>query len=212
MAKNIFIASTRPHTGKGIICLGLINALRGIVSSVGYFKPIGQKYVKNDKYDIESILIKNIFNIEDELEHINPISIEELNQYISNNANEALFQKIHKAYKKIDKEIIENVINERIKGGLDIRDIDRGINLTIKPKNKPQKQAGRENENLHLNDFRVKLIESQIEKIEQRIAKLEKGREEKDYLLVELIKLLKDSFEKRAGTLHKIFEARKSRL
>ena len=63
MAKNIFLASTRTHTGKSVICLGLINALRGIVTNVGYFKPIGQKYRINERYDKEAVMMKEIFNI-----------------------------------------------------------------------------------------------------------------------------------------------------
>ena len=58
MAKKIYLASTGPKSGKSIICLGLFNALRGMVANVGYFKPIGQKYRKNENHDKESIMIK----------------------------------------------------------------------------------------------------------------------------------------------------------
>ncbi|ODS33975.1 MAG: putative phosphotransacetylase protein [Candidatus Scalindua rubra] len=104
MAKNIFLASTSPKSGKGVICLGLINALRGIVTNVGYFKPIGQKYRKNEDYDKVSIMIKEIFGIEDELKHINPVTIKELNHYITNNDHETFFQKVRESYKKVEKD------------------------------------------------------------------------------------------------------------
>ena len=108
MAKNIFIASTRPDTGKSVVCLGLINALRGIVSNVGYFKPIGQRYKKNETYDKEAIMIKNLFNIEDDIKDINPLSIKELNGFIVNNEIDVFFQKLQQSYKKIeiDKDVI----------------------------------------------------------------------------------------------------------
>ena len=104
MAKNIFLASTGPKSGKSVICLGLINVLRGIVTNVGYFKPIGQKYGKNEDYDKEAIMIKETFGIEDELKHLNPVSINELNHYITNNDKETFFRKIQKSYKKVEKD------------------------------------------------------------------------------------------------------------
>jgi phosphate acetyltransferase len=104
MAKNIFLASTGPKSGKNVICLGLINVLRGIVTNVGYFKPIGQKYRKNEDYDKEAIMIKETFGIEDELKYINPVSINELNHYITNNDKETFFQKVQKSYNKVEKD------------------------------------------------------------------------------------------------------------
>jgi len=104
MAKNIYLASTSPKSGKGVICIGLISALRGMVTNVGYFKPIGQKYRKNEDYDKVSIMIKEILGIEDELKHINPVSIKKLNHYIANNDEEAFFQKVQKSFREIEKD------------------------------------------------------------------------------------------------------------
>ena len=104
MAKNIYLASTSPKSGKGVICIGLISALRGMVTSVGYFKPIGQKYGKNEDYDKVSIMIKETLGIEDELKHINPVSIKELNHYITNNNEETFFQKVQESFRKIEKD------------------------------------------------------------------------------------------------------------
>jgi phosphate acetyltransferase len=64
MAKNIYLASTSPKSGKGVICMGLISALRGMVTNVGYFKPIGQKYRKDEDCDKVSIMIKETLGIE----------------------------------------------------------------------------------------------------------------------------------------------------
>ncbi|MHC4138847.1 MAG: phosphate acetyltransferase, partial [Planctomycetota bacterium] len=104
MAKNIYLASTGPKSGKGIICLGLINAFRGMVTNVGYFKPIGQKYRKNEDHDKESIMIKEIYGIEDKLQHINPVSIKELNNYITSNDQETFFHKVRESYRKVEKD------------------------------------------------------------------------------------------------------------
>ena len=104
MAKNIYLASTGPKSGKSIICLGLINAFRGMVTNVGYFKPIGQKYRKNEDHDKESIMIKEIYGIEDKLQHMNPVSIKELNHYITSNDQETFFHKVRESYRKVEKD------------------------------------------------------------------------------------------------------------
>ena len=104
MAKNIYLASTSPKSGKGVICIGLISALRGMVTNVGYFKPIGQKYRENEDYDKVSIMIKETFGLEDGLKQINPVSIKELNHYIANNDEEAFFQRVQKSFSKIEKD------------------------------------------------------------------------------------------------------------
>ncbi len=102
MAKKIYLASTSPKSGKSIICLGLVNAFRGMVTNVGYFKPIGQKYRKNEVYDKMAIMIKETFDISDELKYINPVSIKELNHYILSNNLETFFQKTRKSFEKIE--------------------------------------------------------------------------------------------------------------
>ena len=104
MAKNIYLASTGPKSGKSIICLGLINTFRGMVTNVGYFKPIGQKYRANEIHDKESIMIKEIYDIEDELKHINPVSTTELNHYITNNDQDTFFHKVQESYEKVEKD------------------------------------------------------------------------------------------------------------
>ncbi len=102
MAKKIYLASTSPKSGKSIICLGLVDAFRGMVTNVGYYKPIGQKYRKNEVYDKISIMIKETFDISDELKYINPVSIKELNHYILCNDLETFFQKTRKSFEKIE--------------------------------------------------------------------------------------------------------------
>ncbi len=104
MAKNIYLASTSPKSGKGVICMGLISALRGMVTNVGYFKPIGQKYRKDEDCDKVSIMIKETLGIEDELKQLNPVSIKELNHYIANNDEENFFRKVQKSFRKIEKD------------------------------------------------------------------------------------------------------------
>ncbi|MDY6969373.1 MAG: phosphate acetyltransferase [Spirochaetota bacterium] len=104
MSKNIYLASSQKGSGKSVVGLGLMNSLRGVVTNVGYFKPVGEKYNNKDKFDKESFMIKEIFNIDDELKYINPISIKELNNFISDEENELFFQNIRESYAQIEKD------------------------------------------------------------------------------------------------------------
>ncbi len=49
MTKSIFIATAEPFTGKSIIALGLVNLLLGKAQKVGYFKPIINPEVEDEK-------------------------------------------------------------------------------------------------------------------------------------------------------------------
>lgn len=104
MSKNIYIASISPNTGKSVICLGLMAAFRGIVERVGYFKPIGTKYKKNQSNDKEVIMIQDTFNIETNIKDLNPLSIKEAANYIAKNEKEQLVKIIQKTFVKIEKE------------------------------------------------------------------------------------------------------------
>jgi phosphate acetyltransferase len=104
MSKNIYIASTSPNTGKSVICLGLINAFRGIVGKVGYFKPIGNKYKKNESNDKEVLMIRETFNFDKDLKDMNPLSQEEALSYIANNDKESFVKVIQEAFLKIEED------------------------------------------------------------------------------------------------------------
>jgi hypothetical protein len=60
--KRIFVAATRMNEGKTTVCLGLFAALRSISPSVGYIKPIGQRFVEvqGSKIDEYSLLLDSI--------------------------------------------------------------------------------------------------------------------------------------------------------
>lgn len=108
MVKNIFIASTSPNTGKSVICLGLINAFRGLVSNVGYFKPIGKNYDKEKKYSRGSLLMKEVFKLDDNLDDINPFSVIDLINHHANEEQDMFIEEVRKSYRKIakDKDIV----------------------------------------------------------------------------------------------------------
>ncbi len=103
MAKNIFIAATEPRSGKSLVALGLINAIQGIVPSVGYMKPIGQRYRYRSEVDEDAVLIKGVFWLEDDIGDINPARMSDVQT-----DRESLFDTIFDAYARIsaDKDVV----------------------------------------------------------------------------------------------------------
>ena len=98
MEKKIFIASTEQRSGKSLITIGLINALQGIVPSVGYMKPIGQRYRSMRHVDEDAVLTKEIFGLTDALTDINPTSMADADE-----DKDELFEKIFDACKRLAK-------------------------------------------------------------------------------------------------------------
>jgi phosphate acetyltransferase len=96
--KKIFIASTERYSGKSLVAIGLINTLRGIVPEVGYMKPICQKCHPGSIIDEDAVLIKSTFNLGDDLNDINPLSMNEVQRN-----RDTLFEKIFDAYNHLSK-------------------------------------------------------------------------------------------------------------
>jgi len=98
MEKKIFIAATEQRSGKSLITIGLISALQGIVPTVGYMKPIGQRYRPDDPVDEDAALVRGIFDLQDPLADINPLSMADAKQ-----DKDALFEKVFDAYGRLAK-------------------------------------------------------------------------------------------------------------
>jgi phosphate acetyltransferase len=96
MERKIFIASTERRSGKSVITIGLMSALQGIIPSVGYMKPIAQRYSEGGKFDDDALLVRDIFDLKDPLESINPSTMLEAQE-----DKDRLFEKVFDAYKTI---------------------------------------------------------------------------------------------------------------
>jgi len=83
--------------------LGLINAIQGIVPSVGYMKPIGQRYRRKGEVDEDAVLIKAVYWLEDDIKDINPVRMSNVQA-----ESESLFDSIFDAYNRIsaDKDVV----------------------------------------------------------------------------------------------------------
>ncbi|MHB9036129.1 MAG: phosphotransacetylase family protein [Armatimonadota bacterium] len=74
---NLYVGATRQNDGKTITCMGLISALKKRLTSVGYIKPVGQRYVEvgGHKVDEDALLIKNVYDLEGNVEDMSPVAI-----------------------------------------------------------------------------------------------------------------------------------------
>lgn len=105
--------------------------------------------------------------------------------------------------KTIDKKIIETVVKEREEGGLfvDIRSNDSSSVQELSQSNVDSVDI--------LSQFkeimrRIQLIENSMDMMDQRILFMDKNRDKRDTVVIELFKMLKDSFESRINTLKRL--------
>jgi dethiobiotin synthase len=105
MPKKIFIAATRQNDGKTTFSLGLMAMLKERFNNIGFIKPIGQRYLVEQGYNIDedSYLIEEIFGIKSNLKDMSPIAIEKgfTQRYIENPDRRPLEKKIKDSFRKI---------------------------------------------------------------------------------------------------------------
>lgn len=76
--RRVFVAATRMNDGKTTTCLGLFAALQTAYKSVGFIKPIGQRFieVQGHKIDEDSFLLDSIFNVQVPIEAMSPVAVD----------------------------------------------------------------------------------------------------------------------------------------
>ncbi len=110
--KKIFLAATRQNDGKTAICLGMMLSLMRAKKNTGFIKPVGQKYilVDGDKVDKDTVLMKKVCGLKENLRDMNPVAVEEgfTRTYLDSPHPERLRREIIDAYGKIsaDKDIV----------------------------------------------------------------------------------------------------------
>lgn len=74
---SIYIAGTGQHSGKTLVSLGLVAALRERGMEVRYMKPVGQRAVRvgDIQVDEDVVLIKSVYDMPCEPQDANPITI-----------------------------------------------------------------------------------------------------------------------------------------
>lgn len=109
---RLYVGATRQNDGKTITCLGLISTLRKKITSVGYIKPVGQRYVEinGHKIDEDALLVKQVFDLKGDVQDMSPIAIPRhfTESYIDNPNRSDLIDRATTAFSRIaeDNEIV----------------------------------------------------------------------------------------------------------
>ena len=115
--RKLFIAATSQNDGKTTCSLGLVGGFSHLAQSVGFIKPVGQRYLTIDgqRIDEDSVLLQRVWGLRCPLKDMSPIAIERnfTRQYLDNPAGiypkleEAIHSSIEIASKDNDLLIIE---------------------------------------------------------------------------------------------------------
>lgn len=107
MQKRIFIAATMRNDGKTTISLGLIKAFKKRFKSVGFIKPMGQRYVFEHGYkvDEDSVLIEKVCNMKCSIKDMSPVAIDKgfTENYIKRGDRRKLVNSIISSFERISK-------------------------------------------------------------------------------------------------------------
>lgn len=105
MQKKIFIAATQQNDGKTTVALGLIHALKKRFKSVGFIKPVGQRYVidRGHKVDEDSVLVEKVCGMKCPVKDMSPIAIEKgfTEKYIKRGDHKQLVDAIISSFKRV---------------------------------------------------------------------------------------------------------------
>ncbi len=79
-ARRIYVAATSQNDGKTSLCLGLMSGLRTLPHTVGFIKPVGQRYVVvgEDQVDEDAVLIQRVCGdagVHVALKDMNPVAV-----------------------------------------------------------------------------------------------------------------------------------------
>ncbi len=99
---RIFVAATEQNVGKTTTSLGLYGALRHRFRSIGFIKPVGQRFidVEGKRIDEDSVLIRDTFHTQVPIEDMSPIAVEPdfTRRYIETANNDMLVRRIRNSF------------------------------------------------------------------------------------------------------------------
>jgi hypothetical protein len=77
VAQRVFLAATGQNRGKTTTSLGLLAAIRERGRSVGFVKPVGQRYlvVEGTRADEDAVLMSEVFDLPDALNDMSPVTL-----------------------------------------------------------------------------------------------------------------------------------------
>ena len=110
--RRIFISATGQNDGKTVVSLGLIYAFKERFKSVGFIKPVGQRYLikRGEKVDEDSVLIEKACGIKCAIKDMSPVAIEKgfTKRYILEGGKKELAQRIKASFRAVaqDKDLV----------------------------------------------------------------------------------------------------------
>jgi phosphate acetyltransferase len=99
MASSILVTATQRGSGKSTLALGLVNLLESNLARIGYFKPIGQRGLDGTDPDVR--LMKDALGLEFSLEEMVPVTMDQVQEALSNGTYDQLLDTILEAYERI---------------------------------------------------------------------------------------------------------------
>ena len=127
---KIFIASTQAACGKTAIAMGLAYSLGKTVERVGYFKPVGQRFVSSATVDEDVIAMRAILDLDDSLSDMCPITFAELKRNLLGGLRKQTFDSIKNAGAKVSKGKDVVIIEGTDSGGM-LAQFEFDINVDI---------------------------------------------------------------------------------
>jgi BioD-like phosphotransacetylase family protein len=99
---RIFIAATEQNVGKTTTSLGLYGVLRKRFKSIGFIKPVGQRFIEIEgkRIDEDSVLIRDTFDTQIPIEDMSPIAVEPdfTRRYIEASNGDQLVRRIRNSF------------------------------------------------------------------------------------------------------------------
>lgn len=104
--QRVFLAATGQNRGKTTASLGLMAAIIGRGSKVGFIKPVGQRYlvVEGTRADEDAVLMKAVFDLPDALDDMSPVTLPRhfTTDYIMGNVDGDLGRDVTEAARRVD--------------------------------------------------------------------------------------------------------------
>jgi len=99
---RIFVAATEQNVGKTTTSLGLYGVLRKRFGSIGFIKPVGQRFIEIEgkRIDEDSVLIRDTFDTQIPIEDMSPIAVEPdfTRRYIEASNGDQLVRRIQHSF------------------------------------------------------------------------------------------------------------------
>jgi phosphate acetyltransferase len=111
-ARRVFLAATGQNRGKTTTSLGLLAAIRERGLSLGFVKPVGQRYLVIDgtRADEDAVLMSEVFGLPDALNDMSPVTLPRrfTTDFIMGRVADDLAAQVRAAYDRVavDKDVV----------------------------------------------------------------------------------------------------------